>query len=208
VIRKPGKTLSPLIIGALCLLLSACSGLLSSDRPANKTYLLTPFSPHEVVDPGLHRQGLSLEFSVIPGLDSNRLQTVGPDAKLNHISAARWPDYLPEFVGSLIRRSLLETGWYTRVSDGRDAANQDCELVLEASEFYALLDHSGAVSSVQITMNGSYSCNDSNTPLMIEAGTRVTGNQIADVVAAFQSTLDRCTESLLVQLDPGMQPSG
>jgi ABC-type uncharacterized transport system auxiliary subunit len=208
VIRKLRKNISPLIIAAGCLLLSACSGLLSSDRPADKTYMLTPFSPREVAEPGQHRQGLSLEFSVIPGLDSNHLQTVGPDGELNHISAARWPDHLPEFAGSLIRRSLLETGWYTSVSDGRDAGHDDCELVLEASEFYALLDHSGAVSSVQITLNGSYNCNDSNTPLKLEAGTKVAGNQVADVVAAFQSSLDRCTESLLAQLDLRSMPSG
>jgi len=198
---RPGKLLSLLWVGVIFLLLSACGSLMSSDEPAERTFLLKPYMPSRMTGDSVEQKGLVFEFSVIPGLDSDRLQTVSPDLELRPISAARWPDHLPEFANSLIERSLLGTGWYTRVSDWRHSSHSDCQLELVAQEFNALLDRSGSVSSVRISMAGSFACNGSVMQLNLQEENRVTGQQVTDVVAAFQRTLDDVTRTLLEKLD-------
>ena len=109
-----------LFISLACVGLPACGGLLNSDEAVEHTYWLQPYSVQQSPLPAPDSPGLVVRFKVVPGLDSDRLLTLAPDAELNHVAGARWPDALPEFAGSLIRRSLRTAGWFSRVSD--DAA--------------------------------------------------------------------------------------
>jgi ABC-type uncharacterized transport system auxiliary subunit len=183
------------------LLTSSCGAMLNSDKPVEKTYWLSPYTTSQSTDSSTHRPGLTVSFTVIPGLDSDRLLTLNPDAELNHFSAARWPDHLPEFVGSLVRRTLQQTGRYPHVSDGRNSGQHDCELELEAQEFYTRITPGGAAASVQISMAGHYDCQDTSHVLMLEANSTVAGRQITDIVAAHQRALNQLMQSLLAQIE-------
>lgn len=189
-----------IFIGAACLGLSACGGLLSSDKAVEHTYWLQPYSVEQSPLPLPDSRGLVVRFSVVPGLDSDRLLTLGPDAELNHVAGARWPDHLPEFVGSLIRRSLQTAGWFSRVSDERDSGQQDCELDLQALKFYTLLDSAGTASSVQISMSGQYECHGLLHAVQLDAKVRIAQNRTTGVVAAHQEAMNSLMRSLLQQL--------
>ena len=189
-----------ILFSAAWLLLSSCGGMLSSDKPAEKTFWLNPFSPAASAESGPGQTGLTVQFSVVPGLDSDHLLILDPNSELNHFAGARWPDYLPEFAGSLIRRSLQETGWFTKVSDGRTSGLDDCELQLEAQKFYTLTNAAGKPESVQMSMSGDYRCHGAASQLRLDSSVRVNGADLAAIVAAHQLALDQLLGSLLTQL--------
>ena len=197
---RPLTLISVLTITA-CLLLSSCSGLLDSGQPAQRTFLLTPYSPSVAAPTGGEINGLTVKLAAAPGLDSDRLLTLSPDAGLSHFSGARWPDHLPEFAGSLVRRSLQQTGWFSKVSDGRDSGSGECALKLEVQQFYTLLDSAGIASAVRIGMSGSFACNGRPEPLDLNASARVSGQSLGAVVAAHQQAMDQLLRSLITELD-------
>ena len=64
-------------------LLSACSGVMDSKRDARQTYLLTPAISAGDAGAVANAPSLSLEVSVVPGLDTDRIMALSPDARLN-----------------------------------------------------------------------------------------------------------------------------
>lgn len=179
-------------------LLTACSGLLDSKQLPDRTFLLSPYSVGGESGPG--DKGLSLDFTVIPGLDSDKMLTLSTDAELSNLADVRWPDHLPEFVGSLLRLSLQRSGRYTKVSDKRSSALSDCRLELEAQQFYTLLDAAGRPVEVSIAMTGLHECDGKLTPIELQASTPVSTRQAAAIVAAHQSAMNEVTASLYRQL--------
>ncbi len=198
---KNFKILSWIFISALYLGLPACGGMLRSDKAVQHTYWLQPYTVERSPLRSQDSRGLVVRFSVVPGLDSDRLLTLGPDAELNHVAGARWPDHLPEFAGSLIRRSLQTAGWFSKVSDERNSRERDCELDLQALKFFTLLDSAGVASSVQISMSGQFECQDVSQAVELDVNVRVGQNRATGVVAAHQEAMNRLTRSLLEQLE-------
>ncbi len=188
-------------MAGLYLALLACGGLLSNDQPADRTFMLTSYLDKQGALPTESGHGLVVEVDVVPGLDTDQLLTLSVEAELNHFSGARWPDHLPEFAGSLVRRSLQHTGWFSSVSQERDSGSGDCELKLEVQQFYTTLDGAGAASVVQISMSGGLACEGRIKPLMLNASARVKGSQISNVVAAHQQAMDDLLRSLISQLE-------
>jgi ABC-type uncharacterized transport system auxiliary subunit len=186
-------------MGIALTLLPACSGLLDSKQVPDRTFLLSPYAYNSAADP--MDRGLSLDFMVIPGLDSDQMLTLGTDAELNNLFGVRWPDHLPEFVGSLVRQSLQESGRYSKVSDKRNSALGDCSLELEAQQFYTLLDGSENPKQVSIAISGHHECDGKLTPIALKANAPVSSRQVAAIVAAHQSAMNQATRSLHEQLE-------
>ena len=101
-----------LLLSTALPLLSACSGLLESGQPAKQYYMLSPVQLASS-SPANGDQPLTLSISAVPGLDTDRIQALGSDAALNRYANARWPDHLPEVVGSVLKRSLASQGGST-----------------------------------------------------------------------------------------------
>ena len=202
---KPTHQVTKWLAACLAMaLLPACGSLLESTKVPDRTFLLHPYSVSEKGEST--GRGLSLEFTVIPGLDSDHMLTLGPDAELNKLAAVRWPDHLPEFLGSLLRQSLQGSGRYTKVTDKRSSALDDCSLELEARKFYTLIDGSGSPLRVNIAISGHHECEGKMTPIALEADAGVSSRRAADVVAAHQAAMNQATRSLHQQLESAESP--
>lgn len=183
----------------LCTLaLTACSGILSSEQPAKQYYALMPLaSDGSSVDSS--GPEVSLSVTAVPGLDTDRIQALDPDARLNHYANARWPDHVPEVLGSVLKRSLAASGRFAevRVSGHGDG----WRLELEVQQFYGRQATAGETTSVVVEMAGTVSCGSDRHSLTLSDSRPVSVERLSAVVAAHQSALDNVTRQLLSQLE-------
>jgi ABC-type uncharacterized transport system auxiliary subunit len=182
------------------LLLTACGGLLTSEQPARQNYLLRPYEAAAKPADGSAKPELALSLAVVPGLDTDRLQALGVDARLNYYANARWPDHLPEVLGSVIGRSLESTGRFAAVGVAAGAAADAWTLDLEVREFYGIQDAAGATSSVRVAVAGRLACGGASHELRLAESAPVAEERLAVVVAAHQAALDSVTRELIERL--------
>ncbi len=185
-----------LLVALPTLLLQACGSILTSEKAARQYYLLQPL---EAPAPGAasgQRQALSLAVTAVPGLDTDRILTLGADARLNRYSNARWPDYLPEVLTSVLRRSLEASGRFDTGESASHAAD-GWRLQLEARKFYGLQNTAGETRSVAIELAGSLNCGAQGHPVRLSASSGVGEQRLSVVVAAHQAGLDSITRELL-----------
>jgi ABC-type uncharacterized transport system auxiliary subunit len=191
------NVMTRLLLAAVpALLLQACGGILTSEKAAKQYYLLQPLeTPATRVNAG-QRQALSVAVTAVPGLDTDRILALGADARLNRYSNARWPDYLPEVLTSVLIRSLEAAGPYdTRESVGHDAGGW--RLQLEARQFFGLQDAAGETRSVAVELAGTLVCGGTGHPVRLDASSSVGEQRLSVVVAAHQAGLDSVTRELL-----------
>jgi ABC-type uncharacterized transport system auxiliary subunit len=196
-----GKHVGRQIVVWLCvvLVLSACSSLNRSDKPASTTWWLEPYT--DPSSDGSKNQVVKLELkvSVVPGLDSHRILTLSDTAEVNKYAAARWADSLPELFESLVRRSLGASGQYQIVS--RPGESEDCRLELELQEFFAKLDAAGRSKAVIVSASGRYLCPDNEPkPIKLTTTVAVHDDHMSGIVAAFQTSFDSAMQDLLDQM--------
>lgn len=188
---------SALLLTALpALLLQACSGILTSEQAAKQYYLLTPYESAASGAAAATRGEMHLAVTAVPGLDTDRIQALGADARLNRYGNARWPDYLPEVLTSVLRRSLDATGRYD-VLDYAGSDGDHASLRLEVRKFYGLQDAAGDTRSVAVELAGSLACEGREQPVLLRASSPVAEQRLAAVVAAHQAGLDSVTRELL-----------
>lgn len=187
---------------AIAFALTACSGLTQSDRPALKVWWLQPVSGAPRADDSSTAVPVILDLKVVPGLDSNQVLALSSDAQLIPYAGARWADYLPELVASLINRSLQASGHFAVLQERTRNGASACELRLELTEFFADLDSGGRTRGVSVDIGGHFRCGASGTR---ELGSRayvgVDAEQMNAIVAAFQKALDQVTLDLIHQMN-------
>ena len=180
--------------------LASCSGILESGSQPERTYWLEPLAgsdePHQANGPVL-----TVRVTVVPGLDSDHLLTIGPGPELSRFSAARWPENLPEYVSSLLIRSLSATGRYTRVTRDAGARLDACDLEVEIDRFYTRLGELRDAQAVEISMAGTFQCGKAIHPLKIAHRQALSGNRVESVVAAHQQAMDHVTRDLVARLE-------
>jgi len=196
------KTRSPLTLTVLlcALALAGCGGLLTSKQPARQYYLLQPLTGAGGGFEGGQNAVLRLGLGVIPGLDTDRILALDPDARLVPYANARWPDHLPEVVSSVLRRSLESTDRFARVESGGRGADGDWVLDLELRAFYGIRDGAGSTSSVRVALAGRLACGSEAYRLVLADSAPVTEERLAAIVAAHQAALDSVTRDLVKQL--------
>ena len=188
----------PLVFASTVLF--SCGGLLDSDKPIEKTYQLDPYIASQTVAEPSSRPALSMSLTVVPGLDTDRILTINPDAELNHFSGARWPEHLPELAESLFRRSLQSSGLFSRVSRNRDSGIEDCSLELEIQQFSTSIDRNNVASHVQLQLAGNFKCLDVRYSIDLKERVAVNTQGLPAVVRAHQEGINRLSISLLEQL--------
>ncbi|MDX1460723.1 MAG: ABC-type transport auxiliary lipoprotein family protein, partial [Xanthomonadales bacterium] len=174
--------------------LTACSGLLDSKAPPVRTYWLEPLE-----GPGPTAEGptLSVRVHAVPGLDTNRLLTLGPGQALSHFSGARWAGASPEMAASLLTRSLSDSGRYSRVGREGRLRDAECDLDLELQRFFTRLNENQAPRTVEIKLEGVLRCGTTAQAIRISADQRVAGGDASGVVAAHQQAMNTVTRELI-----------
>jgi ABC-type uncharacterized transport system auxiliary subunit len=187
---RPGLLLAALPV----LLLQACGGILTSEQPAKQYYLLVPYETSPAAAEPVAQIGVSV--TAVPGLDTDHIQALGADSRLNRYSNARWPDHLPEVLTSVLRRSLESSGNLDTLFSAVTTAGA-WNLQLEVRQFYGRQDAAGDTESVIVELAGTLVCADLRQPVHLQASSRVGEQRLSVVVAAHQSGLDSVTRDLL-----------
>jgi ABC-type uncharacterized transport system auxiliary subunit len=189
------------------ILLSACSGMLSSDQPAQQTYLLEPvtlstaISASEAAPPAL-----TLTLRAVPGLDTDRIQALDADARLIQYANARWPDFLPEVLTSVVRRSLLSSGRFATITTGSRVVPNSWELDLEVRQFYGIQQIRGTTERVSVYFGGSLRCGEQTHRIELTSSVPVSEERLSVVVKAHQQALDEVTRQLWARIESGCTP--
>lgn len=207
--RKPR---TPWILALLPLLASglitACSGVLTSDQPSKRYYTLMPLTAVAAPAPA-DAPMLAMALRAVPGLDSDRIQALGPDASIQRYANARWPDHLPEVLSSVLRRSLENSGRFAAVTTGARPPAGAWTLELEVQQFYGLRSASAATRSVIVEIAGDLACENRRERLRLEHSAPVGEERLAAVVAAHQAGLDSVTRQLLALIESAcFDPAG
>lgn len=179
---------------------AGCSGLLTSDEPARQYYLLQPLAASGGGFEGGEGAVLRLGVGVVPGLDTDRILALDPDSRLVPYANARWPDHLPEVMGSVLRRSLESTGRFARIESGGRPTDGEWILDLELRAFYGIRGSAGSTGSVRVALAGTLTCGGATARLNLADAAPVAEERLAAVVAAHQAALDSITRELVDQL--------
>ncbi len=169
--------------------LTACAGVLESNRPAREIYLLQPpaVTPQA---PAADAPRLVLSLVTVPGLDTDDIQVLAPNARVIPVANAHWPDHLPEVMSSLARRTLVDSGEFSHVTVNDLARPGDWQLQLELQAFYGIQDSAGATTAVRMQVEGNLQCGETRTVLRLENLANVHSTGLADLVSAHQRALD------------------
>ena len=190
---------------ALTALVTACGGILTSDQPVKQTYILEPWTVPSGDFSGASWPTLALTVTAVPGLDTDHIQAIGTNARMHHYANARWADFLPEVLASVMRRSLSSADRFTAVKASPAPDTDDWVLALEAQQFYGIQDAAGNTSSVAVRFEGVLRCKDLDHQLQIKSSRSVREERLSVVVRANQQALDDVTQQLLEQLTENCQ---
>jgi ABC-type uncharacterized transport system auxiliary subunit len=196
-IRFSALTLPALFL--LLTVLSACSGVLTSEQPAKQYYTLMPYKSTGGAANVDAAPALAISVAAVPGLDTDRILALDTDARLNRYANARWPDHLPEVLTSVMKRSLLASGRFSAVDSGRTSGD-GWGLKLEVQQFYGIRDGAGTTSSVLIEMAGDLKCNGGTEHIELSDSSRVAEERLSAIVAAHQASLDEVTRQLVARI--------
>jgi ABC-type uncharacterized transport system auxiliary subunit len=175
--------------------LTACGSLVETQRPADEVYWLEPLAGELAAASGA--VPIQLQVSAVPGLDTDRVLLLNEDARLSQLGLARWPDYLPELLNSVLRRSLQGAGM--RVLDdsvGRD--EDDCMLRIEVQSFFAR-SRQGNAHSAEVQFAATLTCGADEWALAL-VSTQPTGSDASNVVAALQHALNEVSGRLINEI--------
>jgi len=182
---------------ALTLQITACSGILTSDTAARQNYLLEPYTGYSETNTGEAWPVLVISVSAVPGLDTDHIQALGTDARLIQYANARWTDFLPEVLTSLLRRSLASSGRFKAVTTKPGNAADQWSLELEVQQFYGILDGADGTSAVQVRFEGNLRCHNQEHQLRLNGSKPVAEDRLAAVVRAHQQALDDSSRQLM-----------
>jgi len=197
---KTTKRLTGLIL--LTAVLAACSGLMTSEQAPKQYYTLMPVSGSGGSAGSEPGPVLAVSVSAVPGLDTDRVLALSPDARLNRYAGARWPDHLPEVLTSVLQRSMTATGRFSRVEQSDRSLDDSAWLLrLEIQQFYGIQNSTGATSSVLVELAGSVKCNGQAKQIDLSESQSIAEDRLSAIVAAHQTGLDGVTRQLLQQMD-------
>ncbi len=179
----------------LAVCLSACASVLKSNKPAREVYMLQAPSGKPAT-PAMDAPKLVLSVSTVPGLDTDDIQVLHPNARLFPVANAHWPDNLPEVITSLSRRTLINSGLFKSISMSTIARPGEWSLELELQAFYGLQDSSGTTTAVRVEMEGNVRCGEKSDVLRMDSRIPVRSPSLPDLVAAHQQALNEVLQAL------------
>ena len=180
--------------------LSGCGGLLTSDQPPERVYWLEAEGLQLGAASTENLPALIVTVDAVPGLDTDRILVMEPNARLNHYAGARWADHLPEVLTATVRLALESSGRFSRVSSGTRINGSEWLLELELRKFFAVATAPDTPPQVHVQLAGQLNCGVASTAVSAAATTRAQENSLSRIVAAFQDATDEALISLSRQL--------
>lgn len=197
--------MSKLSINVVALLamggVTACSGILQSNRPPDTEYWLKAVSVESGNEHRATIPGIQVAVRAAPGMDTNRLLSLGPDANLTYYQSARWPDHAPELVESIFRSSLDSTNRYAIVSGGKSSHRSTWRVELELREFFVVRRAADDAGTVKVKLHGYVWCPQGSKSIALESTAPVSENRLPLIVQAFQQSINNVSLSLVHSLD-------
>jgi len=182
-------------VAATALALTSCSPLLVSQSPPEQVLWLTSPAVPASNTPA-RQERLRIDVSVAPGLDTESVLYLDPHGNLHRHPVLRWPDYPPELVSSLARRTLEDTGRYRAVLDGDRTSPTEAELGLEVRELFIAESLEGRVA--RLTVGWTWSCGAATTamPARVYEAPEGGDGRPATWAQAFQTVFDAALREL------------
>jgi len=196
---QPNPLLKVLLLGFALACLTACTGVLESNKPAREVYMLHP-PGGAAVAPAEDAPKLVLSLLTVPGLDTSDIQVLSRNARLIPVANAHWADNLPEVMSSLSRRSLMDSGLFSSVSLGDIARPGNWSLQLELQAFYGVQDSTEVTRSVLMQLEGNLRCGERNDVLRLQSSKTVNSTSLSDLVTAHQQALHESLQELSQQI--------
>jgi ABC-type uncharacterized transport system auxiliary subunit len=180
-------------------LLGACADLTGSDKPPVTSWWLEPYTEHGSTSAAADQViPVTVQVTVIPGLDDDRILTLSGAGELKPYSAARWVDNLPELLTSIIGRTVEGSGRFRVVDVQSRLESKPCEIQIESQAFFARLDSAGQTNAVDVAFAGYYQCeNTAALQLDLNASTPIHDQHMKSIVAGFQQSTDSTMKGLL-----------
>ncbi len=199
------RILATISLLAATFFITACSAVLTSEQAPEQIYLLEPLSATVSETGSVPRPSLTLSVNAVPGLDTDRIQAINLDSRLNQYANAHWADHLPEVLSSVLRRSLVSSGQFNAVRTGRSPDPPDWTLALEIQKFYGVLNSAGSTAEIAAELEGLLQCNDEQHAVQLSSSIPVHEERLSVVVKAHQQALDGITQQLLKEITKNCQ---
>jgi ABC-type uncharacterized transport system auxiliary subunit len=185
----------------MSLLLNACGGLTKSDEPPVISWWLEPFTAQAMEVDSEPSVSVNVVVKVVPGLDTDQILALSETAAIRPYSSARWVDNLPDLIDSLVSRTLTASGRFDVGSRSGGNETVNCDLQLELTDFFGLLNASGQTTEIRVVIEGRYQCDSGILlPLNLRASIPLQDKRMSVIVAAFQQATDAVLKDMLDQL--------
>jgi uncharacterized lipoprotein YmbA len=160
---------------------AGCMPELKSEHPPMRTYWLEPALVPDAPP-------MTVRVSLVPGLNTDRIQVLEPDRRLNHYAGAFWADNLEPLLTSLLERSL------------DDDAGPAVRVVVE--RFFAVAGPGEAPPSVEVRARIETDARQCT----FEWETTASGARLRDIVAAHQEGVEKLSQAVARAAGTGACP--
>jgi ABC-type uncharacterized transport system auxiliary subunit len=200
----------------LCLLLSACGGLLQSNAKPEQTYYLRPptaagaatatsATGGDAVAAAAPMPGMSLRVGhpvAGPGLETAHIMLVQGNHRMNFYTGSRWAAAGPELIESLAVETLRASGAWSLVQDSSSPFPTDYMLGITIERFEADYTAGGSAPVVYVVFHCTLGRREGREVIATFSASGeapAAENRLAMVVAAFETATGTALTALSQQ---------
>jgi len=189
------------LLAVIASLIGACSTGFHSSSPATLSYVLravppggaTAATPSPNATPSATPAPAPATLRVMrpaagPGLDTDRIAALQPQARLDYFAGSRWAAPLPDVIEALAVENLQASGAWSAVQGSRAAFSADYELEITIRRFEADASAGSGAPTVQVSFDCALVRRADRTLLSsftVQASEQASANRMGAVVASF-----------------------
>ncbi len=190
-----------ILLTGLLLLLSGCSGLLTSNQNVDQFYTVNAIkdypNSHQSIDAVIVIQ----TPSVAKGLDNNKIMLMHSPQRQDYYAYARWSSTLSNMVQTSLIESFENSEVLERVSSDQGGLRPDYLLLLEVYDFQAEYTQSELPPTVHIKLVAKlveYPTRSLLASFTAETFQQADENELADIVRTFDQAF-KGAQALLIE---------
>jgi len=191
------KILQLILLG---ILLSGCSGLLTSNSDVRYFYVLNPIDDIEVANKPA-RIRLSVQKPLVPDwLDSENIILLRTQNQVDYYAEARWVSDPSNMIGLIITESLLSNRVASNIFYDGVEAHADYVLITEVIAFgadYNNSDEESPVVHVKMQLRLVTPLGVPHYQFVVESHTEARANNMAAIIDAFDDSMEDCLNEIV-----------